>query len=103
MSVSAGAEWDTGERCGRYACEHPAEFLGSNGSRQARPPTILTHLWRSLFLWPFTSPGAHAFPGLVAGGQASQAWARLSGWDRKWAEQSCHCRLAGPLIPAVLP
>lgn len=70
-------------------------FLGSNGSRQARPPTILTHLWCSLFLWPFTSPGAHAFPGLVAGGTGvPQAWARLSG---------CHCRLAGPLIPAVLP
>lgn len=104
MSVSTELSGTQVTLWGGMHVSTPLNFLGSNGSRQARPPTILTHLWRSLFLWPFTSPGAHAFPGLVAGGTGiPQAWARLSGQDRKWAEQSCHCRLAGPLIPAVLP
>lgn len=89
-----------------WGCVHVSaqlSFVGSNANWQARPPIILTHPWCSLLLWPFTSPSAHAFPWLVAGGTGvPQAWARLSGPERKWAGQSCPCRLAGPLTPAVL-
>lgn len=98
-----GAEWDTGDAVGGMHVSTRLNFLGSNGSRQARPPTILTHLWRSLFLWPFTSPSP-CLPRLVAGGTGvPQAWARPwpgqeVGWNRAlpqacWASdpwQCCH-------------